>query len=278
MVPGSAEPLRAARPRVEIIDRGDQYAVRVATASETLDRTYTDPARDCERRARFAAEFIVLALMPPQLATEERPPSAPAGESGTPATGENRPAASAPAPRERPAHAEVRPTVWIELSATGMASPSILSAPSVFAWGADLRGCLGSGALAGFVGVGFVPSTDFSVGDVRATLMRLPAIAGLRIRAAVGAFYVSGDLGVVLAWERYAGTSPKTPLDATRWTPGIEADLVVSTKPFSRLAPFARLSGEVVPFADGLGTTPEGILGKTPTVWLGGALGLALAM
>ena len=274
IVPGSEEQLRAARPRVEIADDGEHYLVRVRTATEVLERSYSDPERDCGRRARFVAEFIVLALMPPQLATE----AAQVGEPSASGKAENGPSVSTPAPREAPAHKAVTPAVWIELSATGTASPSILGAPSALAWGGDLRGCLGSGALAGILGVGFTPSTDFTVGDLRGTITRVPAVAGARIRTTVGAFYVSGDIGLVLAWERYAGTSPKTPGDATRLAPGIEADLMASTKPLARLAPFVRLTSEVLPFTDALGTTPEGILGKTPSLWLGGALGLAVAM
>ena len=278
IVPDGAEQLRAARRRVEIIDGGDQYVVRVGTGAETLERAYVDPARDCERRAQFAAEFIVLALMPPQLGTVERPPSVQPGEPPPPPGVTNGAVVSRPAQREAPARFEAEPMVWIEPSLTGMASPSVLGAPSVFAWGIDLRGCVGSGALAGLVGIGFTPSTDFSLGDLRATITRVPAFAGLRLRSPVGRFLVSGDFGLVLAWERYAGTSPRTPLAATRWTPGFAADLVVSIRPSSRWAPFARLGAEVLPFADALGTTPEGVLGKTPSLWLGGALGLAVAM
>jgi hypothetical protein len=63
-VPSEAAQLIAAKPRVEIVDLGERYRVRVATDKGMLERTYTDPARDCEKRIRFAAEFIVVSLLP----------------------------------------------------------------------------------------------------------------------------------------------------------------------------------------------------------------------
>jgi hypothetical protein len=69
LVPSAADQLTAARPRVEIIDDGPRYRVRVTMASgRVLERVYSDPGRDCATRTRFASEFIVVALMPPTIA------------------------------------------------------------------------------------------------------------------------------------------------------------------------------------------------------------------
>lgn len=82
LVPDAAPRLLSAKPNIRIDDFGDHYRVRVRTAAETLERDYTDSARDCGRRARFAAEFIVLALLPPHMAegATPSPPTAPSAE------------------------------------------------------------------------------------------------------------------------------------------------------------------------------------------------------
>ena len=79
LVPSAAGALLAARPRVTIADLGDRYSVRVVTDHGPLERTAVDPARECDKRTRFAAEFIVLALLPPTAieGAVASPPSAP---------------------------------------------------------------------------------------------------------------------------------------------------------------------------------------------------------
>jgi hypothetical protein len=92
---------------VEILDEGPRYRVRVTLASgRVLERVYSDPARECATRTRFASEFIVVALMPPMIADEairKASPNAatPAPSSVVPAPGASTsaaPAAVAPAP------------------------------------------------------------------------------------------------------------------------------------------------------------------------------------
>jgi len=112
LVPSAAARLLAAQPRVEIVDLGERYRVRVTTEEGVLERTYVDPERDCEKRRRFVAEFIVLSLLPPELAMEPSatpvPSSAPAPStvpapsatsppSPTVASSDNPSAAAAPA-------------------------------------------------------------------------------------------------------------------------------------------------------------------------------------
>ena len=87
LVPSAAGVLLAARPRVTIADLGDRYLVRVATDHGVLERTAVDPTRECDKRTRFAAEFIVLALLPPTAVIEgaaTSPPSAATSPSAAP--------------------------------------------------------------------------------------------------------------------------------------------------------------------------------------------------
>ena len=79
LVPSAASQLASAKDRVDIVDLGDRYRVRVVTDEGALERTYADRSRDCDQRMRFAAEFIVLALLPPQMLLANPPPVADAG-------------------------------------------------------------------------------------------------------------------------------------------------------------------------------------------------------
>jgi hypothetical protein len=100
LVPEAAPRLLSAKPNIRIDDFGDHYRVRVRTAAETIERDYTDSARDCGRRARFAAEFIVLALLPPHMAegATPSPATAPSAEPAPPppSAGEATPGSPAP--------------------------------------------------------------------------------------------------------------------------------------------------------------------------------------
>jgi hypothetical protein len=103
LVPSAADQWSAARPRVEIVDEGERYRVRVTTASgRILERVYSDAARDCATRTRFAAEFIVVALMPPTIGDGVGAPAAGPAANGTGATtgagAPAAPAATAPPP------------------------------------------------------------------------------------------------------------------------------------------------------------------------------------
>ena len=91
-VPAAASELFASKPAVEVTDLGEGCRVRVRGPRAEMVRDYADPARNCERRARFAAELIIVTLMPPHFAFEEATgdagtapePSAPSG--GPPTT------------------------------------------------------------------------------------------------------------------------------------------------------------------------------------------------
>jgi hypothetical protein len=286
LVPSAAAELLAAKPRVDIVDLGESYRVRVSTDAGVLERTYSDPARECEKRTRFAAEFIVVALLPPQLAFPGQPPvdgssgasgDAGAGDSGTvpikAPTVAVPPPTSAPAP---PSSAQRPSVVCIETSGVGALSPGILAAPLLFAWGGELRVRIGRGQLAGVVAVGYVPEQSFDVGGVRAALMRVPAMGGLRLRWLKRGFELGGDFGLAAAFEHYDGVSPHVALGASRVTPGLEASFVASRAIAFGMGAFVRLQCDWLPFAQELVALPQGDLGKTPSLWLGVGAGLSL--
>ncbi|HZL19304.1 MAG TPA: hypothetical protein VFG23_16335, partial [Polyangia bacterium] len=51
--------------KVEVVDLGDNYRVGVLARGVPRERIFQDDTRDCGLRARFAAVFVVLTLLPP---------------------------------------------------------------------------------------------------------------------------------------------------------------------------------------------------------------------
>src|SRR5579863_2068539 len=66
----------AASAKAEVADLGDTYRVSVTAKGQGISRlrVYRDLAHDCDHRARFAAVFIVLTLMPPDVLLDALPP------------------------------------------------------------------------------------------------------------------------------------------------------------------------------------------------------------
>jgi hypothetical protein len=286
LVPSAAAQLVAAKGRVDIVDLGDRYRVHVVTNEGGLERTYNDRSRDCDQRMRFAAEFIVLALLPPQMLLANPapspdagtpPPTEPSSLAGSAPSAETLPPVSSPVrppPKARAAGSVVR----IEATAVGEVSAPVLNAPNVVMWGGELRVRVGSGAIAGVAGIGYLPRVEFAEGQFQASLSRVPAMAGIRVRSEILELDISGDLGVTAVVERYEGLSPHVPADATILAPGLEVGATLSSRPWAGLSALARVRASWLPFAQELVALPAGVLGKTPTFWIGAAVGVSLEL
>src|SRR4051794_40022959 len=75
LIPQHLDDVLRRDPEVAITDTGDSYKVRVAVEGQTHLRVYRDVGRDCAHRARVAAVFVVLTLMPPEVMMESPPPA-----------------------------------------------------------------------------------------------------------------------------------------------------------------------------------------------------------
>jgi hypothetical protein len=293
LVPSAETQLLAAKPHVEIVDLGERYRVHVLTEGGALERTYSDPARDCDRRARFAAEFIVVAVLPPQLAMQAdtaRPNEAPGGSSdqtgaapppSAPPPMAPRPAAEHPPPQSvdgREGQHAHKPVLRIEVAGVAQVSPPVLGAPGVIAWGGDLRARVGAERFGGLVGVGYLPKVEFDAGNFRGAVTRVPALAGLAVRVLQGSFRIDGSVAAMAAFERYEGVSPHVPSDGTRLAPGLEVGLTASPHALAGLAPILSLSGAWMPLTQELVAAPQGDVAKTPSLWFGAALGMSLEL
>ena len=301
LVPSAATQLASAKERVDIVDLGDRYRVHVVTDEGALERTYADRSRDCDQRMRFAAEFIVLALLPPQMLLANPPPvadagappppgptsfdgAAPGAEAVSPAAPVRGPEPPPPpdrrlAPPPRPPNPHVTGSVVrLEAAAVAELSAPVMSAPAVTMWGGELRVRVGAGAIAGVAAVGYMPSEEFGVGAFRASLTRVPAMAGIRLRSQELALDVTGDIGVTAIVERYEGLDLHTPADATMFMPGLEVGASISPRPYAGLSALTSVRATWLPAARDIVALPSGVLGKTPTLWIGVAVGISLEL
>jgi len=301
LVTRAAPLLLAAKSRVSIVDLGDRYRVSVTAERGLLERVYQDPARECDKRTRFAAEFIVLALLPPVIADPTAGPDAPPVtiEETTPPPPSPEPTApsaqspaSIPAPSPPPRDPSpvasdgpgaasapggsvgvAPPIVGIELSAMGQASAPVLGARGLFSWGGELRLRVGRGTWAAVAAIGYLPQIDFTQNDLRLGMTRVPIVVGMRAQKSLRYVNLGGDLAAALDAERYEGLSPHSPETTWRVTPGVEANVIVSSHALVGFAPFVTLKCALFPFVQSLAIAPEGDEAKTPSLWIGAGVG-----
>jgi hypothetical protein len=247
---------------VEVSDLGETYRVRLVTNGVERIRVYRDVARDCQQRARFAAVFIVLTLMPPELLLDS-PPKLPPAE---PVIVAPPPTVTAPPPR----------FLQLELSALGDTAPAVLSSPDMNSAGGELRAALGSGRLAALVGVGLNPRTDFTLGVLRAREQRISFDVGIRGRHQTRWIEMGGEAGLVAALFRAEGLSPVVAKQATRVDGGLRGGITLRFGPRdARLAPIVGVHGTYFPRPYEIAMVPAGVVGQTPTFRVGASLGIA---
>ncbi len=252
---------------IDVADLGETYRVRLTTGGVERVRVYRDLARDCDQRARFAAVFVVLTLLPPELLIDSPTPLL-------------EPETTVTSPRPPPvAGALLEPPprpLRLELSALGDAAPAMLSAPGVSSPGVALRAAIGRGALIGVLGVALQASSTFTVGPLRARERRIPVEAGARLRHAGRWLEVGGELGLCAAYFRAEGLSPVVARAASGVDLGVRAGATLRVGPrAARLAPIAGVHGDYFPRPYDLSMQPNGVVGKTPTFRFGATAGLA---
>ncbi len=247
---------RGKAPLVEIVDLGVPY--RILAAGQV--REYRDDSRDCAYRARIAAVFVALAIDPAQLAMLPAP--AP-------------PAPPPPLPQTAPPPFDdlQSPRARLDLGATvvGGLGPE----DHVGQVGAELRWSAGRHRVGPEAGVTALLPVDNTVGGVRLRQWRLPIDAGLRARIAGPRFERYGELGVSAALLSERALD----LATSRSQTGVEIGLRLAVgvhAAHARFAPFAALSGELVPVPPAIFALPAGTVGHTPLFWIGATAGLSL--
>jgi hypothetical protein len=257
--------------KVAVSDLGDTY--RVAVTAQGIDRlrVYRDLGRDCVHRARFAAVFVVLTLMPPDVLLDALP--APPEPPPPPPPSPPPPTVAPPSPPARPRR------LRLELVALGELAPALGSAPETTALGGELRAVARlKTTLALTLAAGYAPRVRFDLGGLTASEWRLPFDAGLRLALVTArALELSGELGLGGALFHAAGTDTVDPQSGTRLDLGARAGFVLRLgRPAARLAPVVGVHAELFPKPYDITVTPQGMLGRTPALWLGATAGIAV--
>jgi len=266
LVPSGALESLPRAAAVDVADAGDTYRVRLTVSNTQRVRVYRDVARDCEQRARFAAVFVVLTLMPPELLIES--PKLPAAEPAPELTALEPPA---PIVVEVPAR-----RLRFELAALGDTAPAVASAPEMTGAGGELRAAIGAGRLAALFAIGLQPRTDFTIGALRAREQRIPIDAGIRWRQVQRWLEIDGEFSLVAAIFRTQGLSPVVAREATRVDLGMRGGIVLRVGARdARLAPIIGVHATYFPRPYDLALLPAGIVGRTPSLRLGATAGIA---
>jgi hypothetical protein len=249
---------------VEVVDLGDSYRVKVVAEGVLRERVFRDVGHDCEQRARFAAVFIVLTLLPPELVIDVQPEPAP-----TPAL---------PTPPPVPPEPPPRP-LRLEIGAVLDLAPPLRDAPQIVAPGGELRVARRFGLLAGVVGVGFEPRASFTKAGLEVREARVPLDLGLRLGRPFGPGELDGEAALAAAIFRAQGLNTLMPQQATRLDLGARLAVTVRFgRPSARAVPFVGVHALVFPRPYEIATTPQGTLGSMPTLWLGATLGLSASI
>jgi len=260
---GTAALPESAHATVE--DAGESYRVEVQSAAVTRSRLFRDAARDCEQRARFAAVFIVLTLLPPELAVPAAPKPAPPPP----------PAPPAPAPPIAPPRA---PRLRLEAAALGEWAPAAFASASALALGGQLQAAYRLGPIAPALSVAVEPRIDYTIGGLQVRERRVPIGAGVRVQHATRGLELAAQLELVLAPLQAQGRNSAMPASGTRLDVGARAGAQIRLgAPQRRLAPFVGFQVSLFPWPYEISTTPAGGLGTTPPLWLGVTAGLSLA-
>ena len=231
-----------------IVDLGASFRV---IAGDRV-REFTDEARDCAKRAQFAAVFIaVVAGADPTVARAAPPAPAPVE-----------------AVRATPAEIVTAPRVArLRLDLGAIAATGLGGAAPTVAPGLGLRLALGRRRVAPGAGLAVSGPSDFSDDGVAIRQWQVTADAGLRAepaaldRAGRARPYVELGLAVELLWDRPTNLSlAHTPVSYAVGPRGA-AGLRLATR--GRLSPFILIQAAWFPGAPQLFALPAGELGHT---------------
>ena len=246
---------------VRLEDRGGSY--RVSVHDET--REFSDPARQCENRARAASVFVALLLEPPDLFVAE-PPAPPAPKPSPP-----------PTPVLDAAHVHRRPRGRIELQLGGLLEGTPNSGGH-WAGGAEARLSLGIRTVSFIVGLTGTSPITLDLPGTRARLTRIPIDVGVRGTLPLGQLELALDLGFVAGVALIEDLDLGTRSGGTRFDPGVRASLMFAAWVKNRIAPFIAFQTLVSFQSIPLSVETVGTVGSTPTVWLGAILGVKIRL
>jgi hypothetical protein len=261
--------------RVSVNDQGESFRVSVTTEGSNAERTYSDPARSCERRARFAAVFAIVTLMPPDLGPEADPHRE---ETPPPPEPARPPVAPAAPVARKPVAAPFTPP-WLRLELAAVAEQALNGKLErvVRGLGGELTALPGRERLAPMLSFAFSPKRDLLFAGTRASLTRTQGVLGLRYTEAFEPFAWGGELGLVFALSSVRGMELVHPASGTSLDLGLRAR-VIATLAKARVTPVLALESALFPRAAEIRAEPQGALGRLPTFWFGIAFGVGVGL
>ena len=268
-------------------DRGDHYVVSVELDGKRLQKSYVDASRSCERRARIAAVFIVLTLLPPELwpdrlDLDEGPASPPPAPPPPPPAASSLPSPPPPSPPPPPPSAPppraAAELVRLELGAlieAAVAAEEFVAAASP---GVELRGAIGSGPVALTLSAGYVPEQDFELNGLEATWERVPLSVGARLQSAPERVRYAADLGVVGMLVQAQSEAPFRPASDSAIDVGLRAGAMVSLALPAELLAFIGAHVLYLPWPREIAVAPSGVIGELPALWGGASAGIGVRL
>ena len=257
--------------KIDVSDLGETYRVTVNAKGTERLRVYRDLAHDCDHRARFAAVFVVLTLMPPDVLLDALPAPPPEPPPPPPRLAEPPPVVSVPTPLP-----VARRRLRLELSLLADLAPRSGSRSAV-ALGGELRLAPGPNHP-GPVGALGVAGGPIAFGGLNATEIRLPFDLGVRLPIVTRTSSdLVADLGLGGALFRDRATNTIAPQSGTRLDLGARAALLAHQGSLrGRLLKTFGLHVELYPRPYDVTLLPQGTVGRTPVLWVGVTLGLAV--
>jgi hypothetical protein len=263
---------RVTNAKIDVTDLGETYRVRIVWTDGERLRVFRDLDRDCDHRARFAAVFIVLTLLPPDVLLDIRhdiSPPPPPPVTPQPAATETPQSSPAPPPRRH---------LRLDLSGMAEAAPPFSGGPSATAFGAEIRSSWGSRAVAAMLGGGLEPHIGLRVGGLGVEEFRAPFDIGGSLVKALDRATLTGDLGLAGVLFRVSGTDTIQPQSGTRLDLGARAAIALRIgRPSATWAPVVGLHALWLPKPYELTAVPQGEIGKLSALWIGATAGLSFA-
>ncbi len=264
---------------VIVADRDGSFSVKVRGQR----RRFRDEQRDCTERARHVAVFTVLALDPLRVPTS-------AVDSGE----EEREPEEAPPSREREHESEPPPefppaiyvppelpsrSATFDLSLGPLAQVAVQSdqQATTQAGGLGLRLRYG-GSVGATLGIAGLLPTSLHFEDAEARATWVPMDLGLSLSQQVSSWEVGVDVGLGAALLIVEGEALDQTQQASRLELGGRVGAQVRYWASDRAGIYGGLSGLWFPKPYSLEVEGVGVVGQTPTGWIGGSLGAVIRL
>lgn len=258
---------RVTSAAIEVADLGDSYRVRILGNAGERFRVYRDLERDCDHRARFAAVFAVLTLIPPDVLVDSQLDVLPPAEPPRPKV------AVPPLPLPPPTR-----FFRLDLSALLDWSPPVGDTTQTAALGGELRASWGARRVAFVAGAGLEPHILYRFGAVEVDELRVPIDVGAAVTSVRNRATFSGEVSLASALFRVSGANTSEPQSGTRLDLGARLAVAVRIgRPSATIAPVLGVHALFFPKPYEVIATPQGRLGQLPGFLIGATAGISFS-